>query len=79
MESKFDAKYEDDYDGANVTLDMNTERLRQFPEEYEMLQHIEDAGQRIIMKQIVFMKYERQLKKQAKIERKRKKAEQKGL
>lgn len=37
MESKFDAKYEDDYDGANVTLDMNTERLRQFPEEYEML------------------------------------------
>jgi len=26
--SKFEHKYEDDYDGANVTLDMQTERLK---------------------------------------------------
>ena len=26
-ESGFDAKYEDDYDGANVTMDMATDRL----------------------------------------------------
>jgi hypothetical protein len=38
--SKFEHKYEDDYDGANVTLDMKTERLKQFPEEYEMLMNI---------------------------------------
>lgn len=27
-ESKFDKQYEDDYEDANVTLDMNTDRLR---------------------------------------------------
>tara|TARA_B110000305_G_C19327856_1_gene582387 strand:- start:702 stop:869 length:168 start_codon:yes stop_codon:yes gene_type:complete len=47
-ESAFDHGLEED--GANCTLDMKTERLRQFPEEYEMLQHIEDSDQRIIMK-----------------------------
>lgn len=26
--SKFDHKYEDDFEGANVTLDMNTSRLK---------------------------------------------------
>jgi hypothetical protein len=25
--SKFDQKYEDDFEGANITLDMNTSRL----------------------------------------------------
>lgn len=40
--SKFENKYEDDFDGCNITLDMQTSRLAQFPEEYEMLQHIED-------------------------------------
>jgi hypothetical protein len=48
--SKFDHQYEDDFEGCNITLDMQTSRLAQFPEEYEMLQHIEDPDQRIIMK-----------------------------
>ena len=38
--SKFEHIYEDDYYGANVTLDMQTERLKQFPEEYEMLMNV---------------------------------------
>ena len=33
-----------------------------------MLRHIEDESQRIIMKQMVFMKYEKLLRKQAKKE-----------
>lgn len=57
--SKFDHQYEDDFEGCNITLDMQTSRLAQFPEEYEMLQHIEDPDQRIIMKQMVFFKYEK--------------------
>jgi hypothetical protein len=40
MTSKFDNRLEDK--DANVTLDMNTERLKQFPEEYEMLQNVDD-------------------------------------
>lgn len=28
LESGFDNKYEDDYDGANVTMDMATDRLQ---------------------------------------------------
>lgn len=63
-ESAFDNALEED--GANVTLDMKTERLRQFPEEYEILQHIEDSDQRIIMKQYFFLQYESILRKQAK-------------
>ena len=27
LESGFESKYEDDYDGANVTMDMATDRL----------------------------------------------------
>ena len=73
MSSKFDSKLEDDYDGANVTIDMQTERLKQFPQDYEAINSIENPDERIIMKQIVFMKYEKILKKQAKMERKRKK------
>lgn len=48
MSSKFDNKYEDD--DANVTLDMKTERLKQFPEEYEAINSVEDHDQRIILK-----------------------------
>lgn len=48
MSSRFDNKYEDD--DANVTLDMKTERLKQFPEEYEAINSIEDPDQRIILK-----------------------------
>ena len=35
--SRFDAQYEQDMDGGNVTLDLKTDRLKQFPEAYEML------------------------------------------
>jgi len=35
MTSKFDNRLEDK--DANITLDMNTERLKQFPDEYDML------------------------------------------
>lgn len=72
--SKFDNKYEDDFEGANVTLDMETERIRQFPEDYEAINSVNNPDERILMKQVVFMKYERILKKQAKQERKKKKA-----
>lgn len=72
-ESKFDNQYEDDFEGANVTLDMATERLRQFPEDYEAVNSIGNPDERILLKQVVFMKYERILKKQAKTERKKKK------
>ena len=47
------------FKGAGVTLDMQTARLKQFPEDYEMLQHIENQDERILMKQMVFLKYER--------------------
>lgn len=35
-----------------------------------MLKHIENEGERILMKQMVFLKYEKLLRKQAKRERK---------
>lgn len=71
--SAFDAKYEDDFEGANITMDMATERLKQFPDDYEAINSIECPDQRILMKQVLFMKYEKLLKKQAKQDRKRKK------
>lgn len=40
--SRFDDKYEQDMEGGNVTLDLKTDRLKQFPEAYEMLCHIKD-------------------------------------
>jgi len=49
-ESKFENNLEDDFEGANVTLDMNTERLRQFPEEYEAINNIINDNERIILK-----------------------------
>ena len=48
--SKFDVQYEHDMDGGNVTLEIKTDRLKQFPEAYEMLQHISNPDQRILMK-----------------------------
>ena len=75
MTSKFENQFEDDYDGANVTLDMNTERLLQFPGVVDDLQKIADPDQRIICKQMIFMRYERILRQQAKVSKKRKKKE----
>lgn len=48
--SQFDAKYEDDYEGANITIDMATERLKQFPEDYQAINSIECPDQRILLK-----------------------------
>ena len=61
LTSKFENIYEDK--DMNVTLDMNTDRLRQFPDEYEMLMNVDDPDNRIILKQVIFMKYEKMLKK----------------
>lgn len=59
LSSRFDNKYEDDFDGANVTLDMQTDRLKQFPDDYEALNSVENQDERILMKQMIFMKYEK--------------------
>jgi hypothetical protein len=38
LSSRFDPKQESDYDsGCDATLVLDTERLKQFPEEYEIL------------------------------------------
>lgn len=63
LDNGFDNKYEDDYDGANVTIDMTTDRLQQFPESYEAINAVEDPNERIILKQLLFMRHERILKK----------------
>jgi hypothetical protein len=50
LTSKFDNKYEDDFEGANVTMDMATDRIRQFPEDYEALNSIANPDERILLK-----------------------------
>ena len=50
QESAYCPELDNSIKGAELTLDMNTERLAQFPDDYEMLKHIEDESQRIIMK-----------------------------
>lgn len=50
LSSKFDKQYEDDFEGADQTLDMATERLRQFPEDYEAINSIDNVDERIILK-----------------------------
>jgi hypothetical protein len=50
LSSKFDNKYEDDFEGANVTMDMATERLAQFPEDYEAINGVDCPNERIILK-----------------------------
>ena len=73
--SKFDEALAKSMDGGNVTLDLKTDRLRQFPEAYEMLQHISDPDHRILMKQQVIFEYEPLLRKQIKQEKKKRKKE----
>ena len=41
--SKFDKELEDDSEGANATLLFDTERLKQFPEDYDMLEKMEST------------------------------------
>lgn len=49
--SRFDKKLEDDFEGADETMPLETERLKQFEEEYSMLMAIEDENQRILLKE----------------------------
>ncbi len=48
--SRFDKALEDDYEDADQTLPFETDRLKQFGDEYEMLMRIEDEEQRILVK-----------------------------
>ena len=48
--SEFDKGLEKDFDGCDETMDFNTERLKWFPDDYNMLMQIEDPGERIIAK-----------------------------
>ena len=47
----------------------DTERLKQFPEEYAMLSGIKEEDKKILIKQVLFMKYESQIKRQLKQEK----------
>jgi len=67
--SRFDSELEDDFEGAEQTLQFDTERLRIFPEEYEMLKKMADDPDRILAKQLVFMVHEREIKSHLKRER----------
>lgn len=66
--SKFDKELESD-DDAGATLIFDTGRLQQFSEDYAHLQSLENTDQKIIVKQLLFMKYEGLLKMQAKEEK----------
>lgn len=67
--SRFDKALEDDYEDADQTLPFETDRLRQYTDEYEMIMHVEDEEQRILLKQWLFMIHEKELKSQAKKEK----------
>ena len=68
--SKFDKGLEADFEGDDATLLFDTERLKQFPEDYACLEAMDATDQKILVKQWLFMKYERELKIQAKEEKK---------
>jgi hypothetical protein len=72
MTSAFDNGLENDFEDAEQTLQFDTQRLKPFAEEYEVLKSMEDNEQRILAKQWFFFKYERELKKQAKLEKQQK-------
>ena len=67
--SKFEKGLEADFEGDDATLLFDTERLKQFPEDYACLEAMESTDQRILVKQWLFMKHERELKKQAQKEK----------
>ena len=64
--SEFDPNLENDFSADEITMLFETGRLAQFQEDYAMLKAAEDTEKKIIIKQILFMKYERELKKQDK-------------
>ena len=67
--SKFDKGLEADFDGDDATLLFDTERLKQFPDDYACLEAMDATDQKILVKQWLFMKHERELKIQAKSEK----------
>ena len=67
--SKFDPNLENDFSADEITLLFETGRLAQFQEDYQCLQAMEDTDKKILVKQWLFMKYEPELKKQAKEEK----------
>lgn len=67
--SKFDKNLENDFDGAEATLNFDTGKLKQFTDEYEILKQIEDEDQRILLKQWLFFKYEKEIKQQTREEK----------
>jgi hypothetical protein len=58
--SKFDKNLESESEQATLLFD--TDRLMQFTE-YDVLQGCQDEDQKILLKQYLFMKYERELKR----------------
>lgn len=55
-------------------MEFDTERLKDYPEAYDMLMNMDpDSEQRIVAKQVVFLQYEREIKKQIKNEKQEKK------
>ena len=65
---------EDDFPEAEQTMEFDTERLRIYPDEYNMLKNMDqDSEQRIVAKQWIFFQYEREIKKQIKKEKQEKK------
>lgn len=67
--SRFENAMEDDFEDADVTMKTDTERLKQYPEEYEWLMSLENTEKHIIGKQMLFLKHEKELRKQAKREK----------
>ncbi len=64
--SEWDKGLEQDFEGAEETIDFNTSRLKLFPEDYQMLMQIENPNERIITKQLLFMRHEKEIKKNIK-------------
>lgn len=64
--SKFEKGLENSFEGDDATLIFDTERLKQFPEDYACYAALESTDQKILVKQWLFMKHERELKQQAK-------------
>ena len=70
--SKFDNKLESDFSADEATLVFDTGRLEQFTEDYAHFQSLEDTDQKILLKQWLFFKHERELKQQGREEKRAK-------
>lgn len=73
--SKFQKELESESEDA--TLLFETERLGQFTE-YDVLKGCQDEDQKILLKQFLFFKHEKELKRQAGEEKRRRRLAQKA-